>query len=538
VDLSAAHWVYLAGVVVIIIVMTFRQNVVVPAVAATFLTAWVFTGNLVTGLSSVFNASLIAAQELFSIFLIIALVTALLGALRALGADKRMVRPFQRVMRNGTLAFVVLSVVTYAISLFFWPTPAVPLIGAVLLPAAIRAGLPAMGAAMAIAISGQGMALSSDYIIQVAPGLSATAAGVPPGEVADKALVLSLVTGITALVLAFLQVRKTILAPSLEHLRRWEDASVEGFLLTDEGGRETATKTADVVAGGGGTPPGRTVENAADTGGESQRSGLVVPTSGRSGAPTLPTVPAEDPEEEQGPFAIRRSKAFALLTPLTFAALIAYMVLGKFTGLVPELEGGAAASLVGGSAAVLLLAATITLDGRRSLETCATHVVDGLVFAFKAMGVVIPIAGFFFIGNADFVGRIVGLPEDAQAPGFLIDLVSAAQPYLPENAFVLSFGLLLVGMATGLDGSGFSGLPLTGSLAGALAPGAGADPATLAAIGQMGAVWSGGGVLIAWSSLLAVAGFARVPVIDLARHCFLPVMAGLVIATLVAALAF
>jgi len=537
VDLSAAHWVYLAGVVVIIVVMIFRKNVVVPAVAATFLTAWVFTGNLVSGLSSVFNASLVAAQELFSIFLIIALVTALLGALRALGADKRMVRPFQRVMRNGTLAFVVLALVTYAISLFFWPTPAVPLIGAVLLPAAIRAGLPAMGAAMAIAIAGQGMALSSDYIIQVAPGLSATAAGVAPGEVADKALVLSLVTGITALAVAYLHVRKTILAPSLEHLRRWEDASEEGFLLTDEGGRETAATADDVTAGGGGTPPGRTVENAGDAGGTSQGTGLAVPTSGRAGAPTLPTVPAEEPDE-QGDLAIRRSKAFALLTPLAFAALVAYLVLGKFTALVPELEGGAAASLVGGSAAVLLLAATITLDGRRSLETCATHVVDGLVFAFKAMGVVIPIAGFFFIGNADFAGRIVGLPEDAQAPGFLFDLVSAAQRYLPDNAFVLSFGLLLVGMATGLDGSGFSGLPLTGSLAGALAPGTGADPATLAAIGQMGAIWSGGGVLIAWSSLLAVAGFARVPVIDLARLCFLPVMAGLVTSTLVAVLVF
>ncbi|MGH2602359.1 MAG: hypothetical protein ACRDJ9_23605, partial [Dehalococcoidia bacterium] len=136
--------------------MISRTNVVVPAVAATFLTAWVFTGSFATGLSSVFNASLTAASELFSIFLIIALITALLGALRALGADKRMVKPFAGAMRNGALAFVVLAIVTYSISLFFWPTPAVPLIAAVLLPAAIRAGLPAMGAAMAIAIAGQG----------------------------------------------------------------------------------------------------------------------------------------------------------------------------------------------------------------------------------------------------------------------------------------------------------------------------------------------------------------------------------------------
>jgi hypothetical protein len=64
------------------------------------------------------------------------------------------------------------------------------------------------------------------------------------------------------------------------------------------------------------------------------------------------------------------------------------------------------------------------------------------------------------------------------------------------------------------------------------------DPSTLAAIGQMGNIWSGGGTLVAWSSLVAVAGFARVPVLDLARKCFVPVIAGLVLCTLFAILFF
>jgi len=89
-------------------------------------------------------------------------------------------------------------------------------------------------------------------------------------------------------------------------------------------------------------------------------------------------------------------------------------------------------------------------------------------------------------------------------------------------------------MITGIDGSGFAGLPLTGALAGALGPVAGIEPSTLAAVGQMGAVWTGGGTLIAWSSLIAVAGFARVPVLDAVRILFLPVVAGLVASTIVA----
>ncbi|MEV0596046.1 hypothetical protein [Nonomuraea cavernae] len=102
----------------------------------------------------------------------------------------------------------------------------------------------------------------------------------------------------------------------------------------------------------------------------------------------------------------------------------------------------------------------------------------------------------------------------------------------------MTFAILIVGIITGLDGSGFSGLPLTGSLSGALGPAVGMDPATLAAVSQMGAIWSGGGVLVAWSSLIAVAGFARVPVLDLARKAFIPVMAGLLVAAVFAVIVY
>jgi hypothetical protein len=229
---------------------------------------------------------------------------------------------------------------------------------------------------------------------------------------------------------------------------------------------------------------------------------------------------------------VRRSKAFAVLVPVVLAGLVGYMMLGKFTDLVPEVVGSDAAALVGGVTVALLVAAALALDGWRSLESCADHVVDGLVFSVKAMGVVIPIAGFFFIGNADFAGKIQGLGEDAKAPGFLFDLTGKIEGAIPDSGIIVGFALLLVGLITGLDGSGFAGLPLTGSLAGSLGPASGVDPALLAAIGQMGCVWSGGGVLIAWSSLLAVAGFARVPALELVRRSFLPVMAGLVVATL------
>jgi len=230
-DLTAAHWVYLVGVLVILGTMLARKNIVVPAVFFTFLTALVFEKSLSGALAAVFNASLVAAQELFSIFLIIALVTGMLGSLQALGADTKMVAPFRSVMRNGHLAFWTLAVVTYVISLFFWPTPAVPLIGAVLIPVAIAAGLRPMAVAFTVAVAGQGMALSSDFVIRVAPGLSAASAGVSTNSVANRAMVLSLVTGITALVIGYVLELRKMRRPAQQWLDEWESGDVEAKVL-------------------------------------------------------------------------------------------------------------------------------------------------------------------------------------------------------------------------------------------------------------------------------------------------------------------
>ena len=117
-------------------------------------------------------------------------------------------------------------------------------------------------------------------------------------------------------------------------------------------------------------------------------------------------------------------------------------------------------------------------------------------------------------------------------------MVKHANDSIPHNSFMVAFGVLIVGMITGIDGSGFSGLPLTGALSGALSSTSGVDVATLAAVGQMGAIWTGGGTLIAWSSLIAVAGFASVPV-QKVRLLTLPVLAGdLGVATIVAVAIF
>lgn len=500
VSLSLAHWLYLLGMVTIIVTMIMRTTVVVPAIVATFLVAWTHTGSIVTGFTSIFNASITAAGELFNIFLIIAMMTALLGSLRHLGSDIKMIKPFQAVMTNGTFAFVILALVTYLISLFFWPTPAVPLVGAILIPAAIAAGLPAMGAAMAIAIAGQGMALSSDYIIQVAPGISAGAAGVDVSIVTDRGLVLSIITGFTALAIAYILIRKDIQRPDEARIKVWED----GESLEDP---SVLAEKKEQIRHEGSFPGISDLSKASSE------------------------IESRDPQGSTESRA-KWSGLFAMIVPIAFLLMVAYMVVAKYSSALPTLQGGDGAALVGGVGAIILLGATLAGSGRKVLTVASDHLTDGLVFAFKAMGAVLPIAGFFFLGNNETSGGILGIAGDA--PSFLFDLVQSAQWAIPENSLFMAIGILPVGMITGADGSGFSGLPLTGALSGALGQTVAIDPSTLAAVGQMGAIWTGGGTLVAWSSMIAVAGFARVNVLDAVRMLFIPVVSGLLLSTILA----
>jgi len=498
--IGAAHWIYLFGVAVIVLTMILHANVVVPSIVATALVVLALTGSPVSALAGVFSASLVAAKELFNIFLVIAFMTALLNALKTLRSDIRMVEPFRVVMKNGHSAFFILAAITYVISLFFWPTPAVPLVSAILLPAAIAAGLPPLAGAMAIAIAGQGMALSSDYVIGVAPGISAKAAGaaVSAAVVADRALTLSIITGGIALFLAYLSMRRHIVPACGSLLDRWQ---------------ARASGAAEPVNGGG------TFDKAEIARGTAHAEPLATDTNIEA---SLSMVEARR---------VKWSKCFAIITPIAFLAVVAIMVLPKLGTGVQDLKGGDAAALVGGVAAVLMMLATLAAEGpRRMLDVCPEHITDGFVFAFKAMGSVLPIAGFFFIGAGETASQILGLPP-GKAPSLLFELIQAYQHMIPDNHVLVAFGVLLVGMITGIDGSGFAGLPLTGTLAGALGPVVGFDPATLAAVGQMGAVWTGGGTLVAWSSLIAVAGFARVPVLEAVRALLIPVLIGLACST-------
>src|SRR5690606_24366041 len=139
------------------------------------------------------------------------------------------------------------------------------------------------------------------------------------------------------------------------------------------------------------------------------------------------------------------------------------------------------------------------------MDEIAAHTRDGLLFSMAIFAPIIPIAGFFFLGNPEHAAAVIG----EGTPGYLFDISQVIGQHLDGSAVLLAFGMLGIGLLSGLDGSGFSGLPLTGSMAGALA--GGADVAILAALAQVAAIFTGGGTLVAWAGTVVCAGIAGVP---------------------------
>jgi hypothetical protein len=445
------HWLYLAVIIVVITAMIMKRDVVLPCLIGIFLIGLVHTSSLVGATQTLFRALLVAGEDLFDIMLVIALMVAMLKSLQRIGADVLMVSPAKSFMKTPTVAFLVLGAVMYIAALFFWPTPATALVGVILIPVAVNAGLPAINAAMAVNILGHGMALSGDWVIQGAPGLTERSAGLAPGAVLGDVVILSLITGVVAMGVAIYMIQKDIKAAK---------GQPKSVLIND-------AKEVKITS---------------------------------------------------------TSKFFATLVPVAFLAVIVTMVYLK-------IRGGSATALLGGTATAMLVFSTLANEKGKALEEIVGHIREGLMYAVKIFAPVIPIAGFFFLG-AGAAESILG----EGAPKLLFDLGSQMAQAIPLNKFALSFGNMIIGIITGLDGSGFSGLPLTASLAQALGGPAGVRVEAMAAIGQMGAVWSGGGTLTAWAfGLVAAAGIAGVSPLELARKNFIPVMSGLVVASIVAA---
>jgi hypothetical protein len=460
VELTVLHWIYLAFIVLIIGFMIARKDTSLICIIGIFLLAATATHSLSAAISGVFNSFIYAITELLPTILVISIIVAMSKVLTTTGINDVMISPFTRFIRTPGWAYWTIGILMMIISWFFWPSPAVALMGAVLLPVAIRVGLPALGAAMAMNLFGHGIALSGDFIIQGAPKLTADAAGLPVSEVISASVPLVFVMGVVTTVAAFLLLRR--------------DMKRGHF----------ANEANEVAA-------------AAD----------------------------EAIEKAKQLLSNQAKNMLAIIIPILF-------VLDVIAMFYLRLQGGDATALIGGTAIFILILISIFAHKQESFSEITNYLIEGFQFGFKVFGPVIPIAAFFYLGDAGFV-KIIGehLPKLSQ--GIVNDLGIALAHVVPLSDGVGAVTLAIVGAITGLDGSGFSGISLTGSVAHLFATAIGGGAATLTALGQIAAIWVGGGTLVPWA-LIPAAAICGVDPFELARRNLVPVAIGLVVTTIVA----
>lgn len=461
IELTALHWVYLAFILIIMAVMIMRRDTSLVTIAGIFVLGLIATGSIYLPVMGVFNGFIYAITELLGTILIISVITGMSKVMLKTGINEVMVYPFTKLIRTPSLAYWVIGILMMVISWFFWPSPAVALMGAVLLPVALRVKLPAIGAAMAMNLFGHGIALSSDFIIQGAPKLTADGAGIPVGDVISASIPLVIVMGIVTTVTAF-----------------W-------FLRRD------------------------------------MKKGTI-PMESKLGFNEQQT---ENMEANQVGISKTAKRVFAVLIPILFAADLVVMYLLK-------LQGGDATALVGGTSLFILIMISMFAYKNKGLEKITSHFIEGLKFGFEIFGPVIPIAAFFYLGDSAFT-HLYGEVLPTGSHGLVNDLGVALANTVPLNGTVGAITSTVVGAITGLDGSGFSGISLAGSVARLFSTALGGGIETLTALGQVAAIWVGGGTIIPWA-VIPAAAICGVSPFELVRRNMKPVIIGLAVTTIVA----
>lgn len=450
VELTAAHWVYAFFIVLILVTMALKRETPIVCVVGSLILSWVVTGSIVKAVQAVFNAVTVAASELLGIVVIISMIVAMAKMLDETGLAEMMFRPVVGLMKTPEVAFWVMGFVIMIVAWVIWPSPAIALVGALLLPAAVKAGLPPISAGMAISMFGYGCALTTDFIIQGAPGITAKAAGIGVGDVLVKTLPMLIVFAAIALPLSFRTVRRDIRSGAC----RPADCS-----LFEKGPQEELEKWRQAAPG-------------------FKRLALWV---------------------------------IVLLFALDIAAMLAL-----------KLRGGDATALLGGTVAIIMVMLGLGIYGQAGFEKLSEHTRAGFMFGIKIFAPVFLIASFFFMGSPGTAKAIFG--EGAR--GLLFDLGQALAQAVPLSRIPVAVVQAVVGGITGLDGSGFSGLPLVGTLAQALGSGTQLDVATLGALGQYFAIAVGGGTIIPWA-VIPAAGITGTDPVEIARRNLVPTLLGL-----------
>ena len=208
--ITPLHILYLVGVVSVLAVMVLRRDTPLVCTLFLFLLGALGLHSFIGGIQTVFNAILYATRGIYGIIATIALVTALSKCMADLGSDRLLMEPMSKVMKTPARTWWLLGVTMFLFFSLLMALPSVALVGAIMIPFAVRAGLSPLASAMAMNLFGHGFALSYDVVIQGAPAISAAAEGISAADILSQAWPVFWVMGGVTVLAAFLLNRKSM----------------------------------------------------------------------------------------------------------------------------------------------------------------------------------------------------------------------------------------------------------------------------------------------------------------------------------------
>ncbi|VBB05854.1 Hypothetical protein LUCI_1065 [Lucifera butyrica] len=208
--LSFVDWVFMAFVLITLGCLATRRDALLPTSIGLLVVGTILKGSLVGGLQVAFNAIMASTTDLLNIIIVISLVVMMTKTMADMGTDKLIVAPLRGMLNNPGISYWVVGIAMMIVSWFIWPTPAAALLGALVVPLAIVGGLPPIIAGMSMALFGKGIALSSDFIIQGTPAVTAKLTKIPIEKVIAANIPVWASVSVVAAVVAFLIARKAI----------------------------------------------------------------------------------------------------------------------------------------------------------------------------------------------------------------------------------------------------------------------------------------------------------------------------------------
>ncbi|MDK2806759.1 MAG: hypothetical protein PWQ94_1923 [Thermoanaerobacterium sp.] len=210
VELTSTHIVYLVSIFVIFIFMLLRKDIIFPCILGILAVAASQTKNILKSIEILYTAIFVSGKELWQVILIISLIIAMSRALDDIGTDVVITKPFLRFLNTPSKSFWIIGLLMMLLSFFLWPSPAVGLIGAVLIGPVLKSGFDELSFASLVTIFGFGVALSGDFFIQGVPSVTAKTLGISTSKLILSSLPVWCVTSLVTIIILYFVTMKEL----------------------------------------------------------------------------------------------------------------------------------------------------------------------------------------------------------------------------------------------------------------------------------------------------------------------------------------